>query len=230
MRPLSRNEVRDVDRRAIEDYGLPGIVLMENAGRNAALLLDSQEIAGPIVLVCGKGNNGGDAYVMARHLENRGHAVRILLACAPADITGDARLHFDVIQRAGLTIIDLCQASREDWEWELKSADWIVDALLGTGLIGTVRPPYVGVIEAINQSGKRVFAVDLPSGMDCDTGQPLGTCVRATLTGTFVSHKQGFRAPEAKLWTGKVHVLDIGVPRSLLTAIESTGDAAGVLQ
>ncbi|MBI1346105.1 NAD(P)H-hydrate epimerase [bacterium] len=230
MRQMSRIEVRDVDRRAIEDYGLPGIVLMENAGRNAALLLDSQQIAGPIHLVCGKGNNGGDAYVMARHLENRGHTLRVLLACRPEEITGDARIHFEVIQRAGITIVDLSQASREDWERELKSAAWIVDALLGTGLSGTVRPPYVGVIEAINRSGQRVFAVDLPSGMDCDTGQPLGTCVRATLTGTFVAHKQGFSAPGANLWTGKVHVLDIGVPRALLVAIESAGDARGNLQ
>lgn len=220
MRPLSRMEVRDVDRRAIEDYGLPGVVLMENAGRNAATLLDSMQIAGPILLVCGKGNNGGDAYVMARHLENRGHAVRILLACGPDEITGDALIHFRVIQQAGLPIVDLSQAARETWIGELHAAAWIVDALLGTGLSGAVRDPYRMIIELINQTGQRVFAVDIPSGLDCDTGQPLGTCMRATITGTFVSRKLGFDHPDAAFWTGKVHVLDIGVPKALLDAIE----------
>jgi len=220
MRPLSRIEVREVDRRAIEDYGLPGVILMENAGRNAALLLDSMQIAGLICLVCGKGNNGGDAYVMARHLENRGHSVRVLLACRPEEITGDALLHLQVIQRAGLPIIDLSQGTRESWLNELQSAAWIVDALLGTGLTGVVREPYCKIIEAINQTGSRVFSVDLPSGLDCDTGQPLGTCIRAMITGTFVSRKLGFDMPGTELWTGKIHVLDIGVPKALLEAID----------
>ena len=103
-----------------------------------------------------------------------------------------------------------------DWRTELASADWIVDALLGTGTQGTLREPFVSVIGAINESGRRVFAVDLPSGFDCDTGQPLGCCVRADQTATFVARKPGFDVPDASQLTGKVYVIDIGVPRVLL--------------
>ncbi|HUQ71182.1 MAG TPA: NAD(P)H-hydrate epimerase [Planctomycetaceae bacterium] len=216
MRPLTRAEVRDVDRRAIEDYGLPGVVLMENAGRNAAALLESQGIAGSVAIVCGKGNNAGDGFVIARHLENRGCDVRVLLACDPSQLTGDAAINFHVLERAGTPMVVMTNTSRSKWMQSLTSAKWIVDALLGTGTMGQVREPFASVIAAINESARNVFAVDLPSGMDCDTGQPLGGCVRATLTGTFVTRKIGFDVAGSEVWTGPVHVLDIGVPRSLL--------------
>uniref|UniRef100_A0A7C2NXF9 NAD(P)H-hydrate epimerase n=1 Tax=Schlesneria paludicola TaxID=360056 RepID=A0A7C2NXF9_9PLAN len=216
MRSLTRAEVRDVDRRAIEEYGLPGVVLMENAGRNAAALLESQGISGLVAVVCGKGNNAGDGFVIARHLQNHGHDVRVLLACDPQQYTGDAAINYRVIERAGTPIVRMDAASPAEWSQALSSAEWIVDALLGTGLTGTVREPFATVIAAINAAGKKVFAVDLPSGLDCDTGQPLGGCVRATLTGTFVARKIGFEAPGAEAWTGPVRVLDIGVPKALL--------------
>jgi NAD(P)H-hydrate epimerase len=216
MRSLSRAELRDVDRRAIEEYSLPGVVLMENAGRNAAALLESQGIHGPVAIVCGKGNNAGDGFVIARHLENRGHAVDVLLACEPQQLTGDAAINHHVLEQAGTPQRTMATALHTEWLQALASADWIVDALLGTGTTGAVREPFVTVIAAINDSGRKVFAVDLPSGIDCDTGQPLRTCVRATLTGTFVARKLGFDAPGADQRTGPVHVLDIGVPAVLL--------------
>jgi NAD(P)H-hydrate epimerase len=98
----------------------------------------------------------------------------------------------------------------------LTDAQWIVDALLGTGLSGPVRPPFWGTIEAINRLGVRVLAVDIPSGLDCDTGEPLGIAVRADHTATFVAPKAGFRNPAARPWLGQVHVLDIGAPRALV--------------
>mgnify|MGYP002785509657 CR=1 FL=1 len=104
----------------------------------------------------------------------------------------------------------------EAWRAALASADWIVDALLGTGAVGEVRPPLADLITVINESGRPVFAVDLPSGLDADTGRPQGIAIRATLTGTFVACKRGFQTPEAALWTGRVVVLDIGAPRRLL--------------
>jgi NAD(P)H-hydrate epimerase len=210
-----------VDRRAIEDFGLPGIVLMENAGRGTAELLlnELNNIGGPVVIVAGKGNNGGDGFVIARHLENYGFDVRVLLFADPHELTGDALTNYRVISAAGTPIRDCARADREEWKGELGSASWIVDALLGTGTRGKVREPFGTVIEEINASGARVLAVDLPSGLDCDTGEPLGPCVRADHTATFVAPKRGFEAPGAAAYTGKSHVIDIGVPRSLLTQL-----------
>jgi len=216
MRSFTRAEVRDVDRRAIEEYGLPGIVLMENAGRNASALLESQGIGGPVAIVCGKGNNAGDGFVIARHLENRGHAVRVLLASDPQQLAGDAAINYRVIERAGTPVAQMATATRTEWMQVLSSTDWIADALLGTGTAGEVREPFATIIAAINDSGRKVFAIDLPSGLDCDTGQPLGQCIRATLTGTFVARKIGFDVSGVNQWTGPVHILDIGVPRALL--------------
>ena len=227
MRSLSRNEVRDVDRRAIDDFGLPGIVLMENAGRNAAALVHSLANAtgstGSVTIVCGKGNNGGDGFVIARHLENLGHAVRLLLASDPAEATGDAAINQQVAEHAGQRIECLDGEDLAQWERALSGADWIVDALLGTGAMGPARGSVATAIEAINtvrsRGGTRVLAVDLPSGLDCDTGRPLGPCVRADVTGTFVARKIGFDQAGADAFTGPIHVLDIGVPRALLRQI-----------
>jgi NAD(P)H-hydrate epimerase len=216
-RPLSRDEVRDVDRRALEQYGLPGIVLMENAGRGAAEVLVSLGVGGHVVVCAGKGNNGGDGFVIARHLELRGINVRVLPFCRPEDLAGDAATNYRVLQAANLGGFAPQHSPDPSWlQDELAAADWIVDALLGTGTQGAIREPMTTVINAINGAGKRVLAVDLPSGLDCDTGRPLGVCVRANETVTFVSHKLGFRAPEAAQWLGRVHVVDIGVPRKLL--------------
>jgi NAD(P)H-hydrate epimerase len=223
MRSLSRAEVREVDRRAIEYFGLPGIVLMENAGRNAAALLHVLAPSASLAIACGKGNNAGDGFVMARHLENLGHHVRLLLAGDPAEHRGDAATQRRVVERAGISFERLADGSPTDWERSLASVDWIVDALLGTGATGAPRGAIAAAIEAINAASRRravrVLAVDLPSGMDCDTGLPPGACVRADVTATFVARKIGFEHPGAAAWTGDVHVLDIGVPRTLLADI-----------
>jgi NAD(P)H-hydrate epimerase len=142
---LSRNEVREVDRRAIEEYGLPGVVLMENAGRGCVeLLLDSSSLcSGSLVIACcGKGNNGGDGFVIARHLENEGIRVEVILACDPAELRGDAAVHFRVIDRADVPVA--VAATPEQWHelaGRLSRAEWIVDALLGTGSEGSPREP-----------------------------------------------------------------------------------------
>ena len=220
MRSLTRAEVRDVDRRASEEFGLPGIVLMENAGRNAAALLHGLAPGAAIALVCGRGNNGGDGFVMARHLELAGHAVRLLLAGDPARLTGDAARNHRVAVAAGMPLVSMEAASAAAWDEALVGARWIVDALLGTGATGPARNATATAIAAIDRAraaGRAlVFAVDLPSGLDCDSGAPLGACVRADVTATFVARKVGFDRPAAAGHTGVVHVLDIGVPRRLL--------------
>jgi NAD(P)H-hydrate epimerase len=238
MRPLTRDQVRAVDLRAIGEYSLPGIVLMENAGRNAAHLLMAlaslARVDPPlrVAIACGRGNNGGDGFVIARHLENLGAEVKLLLACDPAAYRGDAAVNHAVAVRAGIAIEPLESAPLEAWSAALAGSDWIVDALLGTGAAGAPRGGIAAAIEAINRARAAdarvdrrpgVFAVDIPSGLDCDTGLAAGDCVRADATATFVARKIGFDAPGAGAFTGAVHVLDIGVPRRLLDEIAADG-------
>ena len=147
MKPLTRAEVREVDRRAIEEFGLPGIVLMENAGRNAALLLHERAPAARVAIVCGKGNNAGDGFVIARHLVNLGHDVRLLLACDPAEYRGDAAINWHVVETMAMRADRLANAPQEAWERALAGADWIVDALLGTGATGAPRGAIATAIE-----------------------------------------------------------------------------------
>ena len=214
---LTRSQVRDVDRRAIEEYGLPGVVLMENAGRGAVDLLCCEGCTGPVVIVAGKGNNGGDGFVMARHLAIRGIEARVVLCCDATQLQGDAAVHYHILQRAGLAGMILGSVFSTDRLNEaIGHAEWIVDALLGTGAQGEVREPYRTAIAAINRALCRVLAVDLPSGMDCDTGAVGGICVRADVTATFVARKPGFDSAGAEQFTGRVEVIDIGVPPSLL--------------
>lgn len=208
MQALTRTEVRAIDQRALEEFAVPGVILMENAGRGAAELLVGLGARGPVAICCGKGNNGGDGLVMARHLDNRGIAVRVLLFARPEEVTGDAAINLEIVKRSGLPLLvqpDLA---------ELAPADWIVDALFGTGLVGPVRPPFDAVIQAINASGRPVLAVDIPSGLDCDTGLSPGVTVKATQTATFVASKIGFANPEAAAYLGRVHVIEIGAPRA----------------
>lgn len=223
MRALSRAEVREVDRVAIEDYGVPGIVLMENAGGGAARLLESLGIGGPVAIVCGKGNNGGDGFVIARHLDLAGNAVRLLLACPPEEIRGDAAVNLAIATRSGLAIECLAEADQAAWERALAGAAWIVDALLGTGASGAPAGAVAIAIAAINavraRGGVRVLAVDLPSGLDCDTGTAAGACVAADATATFVARKRGFDAAGAAGSTGAVHVIGIGAPRTVLARV-----------
>jgi NAD(P)H-hydrate epimerase len=214
---LSRDAVRELDRRAVEAFGIPSLVLMENAGRGAAEVLLELGVAGAVHVVCGKGNNGGDGFVVARHLDVHGRDVRVHLCCPPDELRGDALVNFEVLRRAGLPI----GMVRSDGEMaslgpQLQSADWVVDALFGTGLRGPVKPPYDQIIGAMNDAGRPVLAVDIPSGLDCDTGRPLGSAVRARHTVTFVAVKRGFIQPGAREHTGQVHVAHIGVPRALL--------------
>jgi NAD(P)H-hydrate epimerase len=235
MTTLTRAQVREIDRRAIEEYGVPGIVLMENAGRGAAevLMRLNPERKG-VIVYCGKGNNGGDGFVIARHLDIHGYPVIVATLENPAGLTGDAAATFRIIAASGMFIIppyprlngvaEMC-AYIKDNKAKLDSFQdftpaWVVDAFFGTGLTGPIRGYLGSCVEAMNfdplRSDTKVLAVDIPSGLDCDTGKPLGPCVRADHTVTFVAPKAGFANPEAKEWLGEVHVVGIGAPRKLL--------------
>lgn len=218
MLVLTREQSRTVDRLAVEQYGMSGLVLMENAGRGCAQLLLKLGVTGRVAICCGRGNNGGDGFVIARHLENAGVEVEVGLFAEESRIEGDAAANLRILRAAG-TPLRVMTGEAAETDAFLQAADWVVDALLGTGVTGPVRDPLAGVIAAINRQGSRVLAIDLPSGLDCDTGESWGACVRATQTATMVSLKPGLaRAAE---FTGEVQVIDIGIPRRLLTAFES---------
>ena len=224
-RGITREQSRQIDRRAIDEYGMSGLVLMENAGRGVADFLcrtiDEPSLADgsrrQFVVCCGKGNNAGDGLVIARHLDLRGHDVRVLVWADPTEMTGDAGANFRILQKAGARLeIFGNQHDPARLARHLAGARWIVDALLGTGARGEPRPPLDAVISQMNASSVPILAVDLPSGLDCDTGQPAQNTIRAVDTCTFVAVKCGFLAPGADQYTGRVHVLDIGAPRKLV--------------
>jgi NAD(P)H-hydrate epimerase len=215
---LTRQQVRELDRRAIEEFGVPGIVLMENAGRGVAEAIGQLRLPGPVLICCGKGNNAGDGLVIARHLDNRGYVVRVLLWAAPEELPPDAAANFRIVQASGILLEVLGAA---DWQSALDGAlaraGTVVDALLGTGARGEPRPPLDAVIDQMNASDRPIVAVDLPSGLDCDTGQPARHTIRAEHTCTFVAPKPGLLVPAAAPYVGRLHVIDIGAPRKLVS-------------
>ena len=217
-RPLPADAVRELDRRAIEDFGLPGVVLMENAGRGAAALALEMlgPSRGPVVILAGRGNNGGDGYVLARHLANAGVLTRTFVLAPFDKITGDALVNLTVIRRLGLPVTSVSLEADEPLVVEaLDRAALVVDALLGTGARGEVRDPFRRAIELINRSAKPVLALDIPSGLDSDTGEVLGVAVDADLTATFLCPKLGLSRADGPRYAGRVVVVDIGVSPDL---------------
>jgi NAD(P)H-hydrate epimerase len=221
MLTLTRQQVRELDRRAIEEFGVPGVVLMENAGRGVADTLAGLGARGPVAVCCGKGNNGGDGFVIARHLDLRGIEVRLLVWANRDEITGDAATNLHIVEKSALPLTFFAGDDAAQVDRQLDSMEWIVDALLGTGATGEPRPPLDAVIDRLNAHSARKLAVDVPSGLDCDTGQAARHTIRASHTCTFVAAKPGFFAPGAERYTGQLHVLDIGAPRRLVEELLS---------
>jgi NAD(P)H-hydrate epimerase len=219
---LTREQSRRVDRVATEEFGLSGLVLMENAGRGVADVLCGLAVAGPVVICCGKGNNAGDGFVVARHLDIRGHVVRVLLWADPAELTGDAETNFRILKKTDLPleIFGNCHDPQR-LAALLAGGAWIVDALLGTGARGEPRAPLDAVIDQLNAAATPKLAIDLPSGLDCDTGMAARHTIRATETCTFVAAKTGFFATGAEKYLGRLHVLDIGAPRQVIDRVLS---------
>ncbi len=217
---LTRAQARAVDRLASERFGLSGLVLMENAGLLATLAILEEELSGgEVAVLCGGGNNGGDGYVIARQLANRGERAVCYATHPAARLRGDAAINRGIVDRMGLEVVDLqvpgaLEACGHCWD----RAVLLVDALLGTGFEGSVRDPLATVIERVNAAETPVVAIDLPSGLDADTGAPANATVRASRTLTFVAPKPGFEAPGAAAYTGEVTVIPIGVPSAAIAA------------
>lgn len=219
MKLLTASEMRELDRQAIEDWQLPGIVLMENAGQATADQLEehfSDLWPGPVLIVAGKGNNGGDGYVIARHLMNRGWDVSVLVLSADEAIKGDARVNLDVLTRA---FADLYFAEDGDALFSVldvvEPPSLIIDAIFGTGLGSEVKGVNAEVINWMNGTGLPIVAVDVPSGVDASTGALHGPTVCADLTVTFAEAKVGHVLRPAVDYVGDLVVVDIGIPVQL---------------
>jgi len=219
---LTREQVRRVDELAIRRYGITGLVLMENAGRNVAAVIDrAYGPSGRAFICCGTGNNGGDGCVIARHLHNSGWTVRLMIVGEASRLTPDTSANLGIIQAMGLNPITAVDADAQSaLARSITEDEVVVDALLGTGFSGEVRSPLAELIHAINAAGKRaVVAIDLPSGLDCDSGAPAAATIRADLTITFVARKRGFDSPQGGAFLGRVEVADIGAPRELIAEV-----------
>lgn len=205
---LSRADVREYDRRA-EAAGTPVRVLMERAGRGAADVLAGLGATGPIVVCCAKGNNGGDGLVAARHLAARGLDVRVLLFASPNDLAGATAENWRALLAAAVPAEVVWPFDEARVQAALDGAAWVVDALFGIGVTAPLRPPFDRLVTTINASPAAVFAIDVPSGLDADTGEPLGPTICAKHTATLVAPKKGFGNPASSAWTGKIHVVDL---------------------
>jgi NAD(P)H-hydrate epimerase len=215
MLRLTRDQVRAVDRIAIHDYHVPGIVLMENAARavvDAACEMLNDKRLGKVLILCGGGNNGGDGLAVARHLHNRGADVTIALTIDSNAYTGDALINWRIATAMAIPTTTATAALVESVK-----ATLIVDAIFGTGLTTAPREPFSTIVDAVSRCGRPVLSIDLPSGLDCDTGNPHGGApIRATRTITFVAEKAGFANPAASAYLGQVTVADIGCPTAAI--------------
>jgi NAD(P)H-hydrate epimerase len=213
---LTRQQVRDFDTWAINTALVPGIVLMENAGRGCGEVVISElkKIGRRKVgIFCGTGNNGGDGFVIARHLKNRGFEVKTALCGKSSKIKGDAEINYKIACKMGILIKGLDPASdgiEKDIGTIAGDCDLIVDAVFGTGLSGELGGGFDRLINAINLLNKQIVAVDIPSGLDCDTGLALGTAIKA-VTVTFAAAKKGFINPASAEYTGEVYIASIGI-------------------
>ncbi|MBX3458872.1 MAG: NAD(P)H-hydrate epimerase [Planctomycetes bacterium] len=254
MFTLTRQQVRELDRRTIEEFGLPSFTLMENAARACAdecervLRLHGVQRAmrklnapgskddiprtvaelerwkeglsdfpEPTYILCGPGNNGGDGLAIARTLHNRGYSVVVCTVGSQNAASPDVRRNHELLRACGLEPLVLAdEMAVREFRPRLRQGALLVDALFGTGLTRTLEDPWRAAVQAINESGVPVLAVDIPSGLDADSGDVLGVCVRAEITVTFVAAKPGFLLKAGPSFCGKVQVAEIGVPRKYL--------------
>ena len=224
MKTVTAKQMRELDRAAIERHGVPSLDLMEAAGAGlAALVRRATGDEGPIAVVCGRGNNGGDGFVAARLLAKAGVESFVVLLAKPQELTPDARANFEKFEAMGGRVL----RGIDDAAKELAGAACIVDAILGTGLVRDVEGAALGAIELINSIDVPVIACDLPSGLNADTGLPMGTAVVASGTATFGLPKIGLYAGQGPDFAGRIAVVDIGIPDG---EIEKLGAGAELIE
>jgi NAD(P)H-hydrate epimerase len=224
MRILNAGQMREADRRTIQDLGIASLVLMENAGRQVVAAMETlyPDLAERrIAVVCGKGNNGGDGFVVARTLQQRGFDVSVFLIGSVAEVTGDARINLEILGRLGQTVAEV--ADETAWELhgtEITGHDLIIDAMFGTGLTTPLTGFYETVVADLNEAGVPIVAIDLPSGMSADTCDLIGDCVDAAVTVALGAPKMPLVLPPAESKSGEVVIADIGIPGDVFEQLE----------
>jgi NAD(P)H-hydrate epimerase len=223
VRVLNAEQMREADRRAIEDVGIPSMVLMENAGRQVVAAMETafeHLLDARVAILCGPGNNGGDGFVAARVLWQRGVDAQVYVLGRVGDARGDARANLEILGRLGLPVVEI--QSGQDWELhggEVLRSDIVVDAMFGTGLRTPLDGLYETVAQDLNAGDVPVVAVDLPSGLSADSHLAVGTFVHAAITVALAAPKLPLMLPPAESSAGSVVVADIGIPRTIIEAL-----------
>jgi hydroxyethylthiazole kinase-like uncharacterized protein yjeF len=223
MRVLNSAQMREADRRTIDDIGIPSLVLIENAGRQAVAAMEAMHsdlLERQVAVLCGRGNNGGDGFVVARTLAQRGVDVSVFLIGRVADVRGDARTNLEILGRLGLTVVEV--ADSQAWELhfsEVSDCTLIVDAIFGTGLNAPVSGLIESVVADVNASGIPVVAIDLPSGLSADSAEPIGPSIEAGLTVTLAAPKLPLVLPPGETRAGDIVIADIGIPGDVLESV-----------
>ena len=222
MIPLRREKIRLLDSLAINDYKIPGLILMENAGLKASEII-YKGLKNPtqdkVSILCGKGNNGGDGFVIARHLSNQGVYIKVFLFADRKQVAGDAKINLEILYKMKIFVEEVLNIEKIG-EY-LKESQVVVDAMLGTGIDGEIKDSFQQVIRIINSlKGVYVYAIDIPTGLDCNTGEILGECVKATKTITFVAPKIGFILQKGPEHCGEIEIVDISIPTELVISVQ----------
>lgn len=221
MKIALAKEMRKIDQRTVEEYGIPALLLMENAGRQVTeVLADLLHgfVGKKICILAGSGNNGGDALVAARHIENQGAQVRVFMVGNGEHLTDGVKLHRDILLKMGIQVHML--ETERDWDKfqvAIRFADGVVDGMMGTGFTGELRESIVRIINLVNSLEKSVVSVDIPTGVEADTGAIPAYAIQASATVTFGLPKMGHLICPGATATGKLYIDDIGIPKSLLS-------------
>src|SRR3989449_1587960 len=224
MRVLNSAQMRAADRRTIDEIGIPSLVLMENAGRQVVAAMEAMYgdlLERQVAVLCGRGNNGGDGFVVARTLMQRAVDVSVFLIGRVADVRGDARTNLEILGRLGLTVVEI--ADSQAWELhfsEIGDCTLIVDAIFGTGLNAPLSGLMETVVADVNAAAIPVVAIDLPSGLSADSYEPIGDSIEATMTVTLAAPKLPLVLPPGETRAGDIVIADIGIPSEVLEAVE----------
>src|SRR5688572_2534579 len=224
MRILNAAQMREADRYTIEDIGIPSLVLMENAGRQVVAAIEAAyeaKLDGRVAVLCGRGNNGGDGFVVARTLLQRGIDAAVFVLGSVSEVRGDARINLDILGRLGVTVVEV--GDEQTWELhfsEIAQGRLIVDAVLRTGLKQALGGMMETVVADVNASGIPIVSIDLPSGLSADTPHLIGDCIDASMTVTLAAPKLPLVLPPGEAHAGDVVIADIGIPTDVIDGLD----------